>query len=187
MRAIFENVKPKPIPPGGGGSGPGGGGGGGGLPVQPTTPKATTISVNQAKTTKEMLGFDKTAWRYEPIINAWKLEYTSTNGQKVIATSGFYEVVSVMFTGNDASSEKVPVIDTYYFDQLGSMYTGWLETISDGKWYFFDNSFGQNAGKMVIGWKQIDGSWYYFGTDGAMYHNKMTPDGYKVGEDGKWS
>ena len=36
-----------------------------------------------------------------------------------------------------------------------------------------------------IGWKEIDGKWYYFGQDGYMAHD-TTVNGYKLGSDGAW-
>ena len=39
---------------------------------------------------------------------------------------------------------------------------------------------------MITGWKEISGSWYYFGKDGSMLTNTITPDGYYVGADGKY-
>ena len=39
---------------------------------------------------------------------------------------------------------------------------------------------------MAIGWTKIVNDWYYFGTDGTMLINSVTPDGYQVGENGKW-
>ena len=49
----------------------------------------------------------------------------------------------------------------------------------DQKWYWLDNN-----GKMFSGgWKQIDGKWYYFYTDGTMAVN-TTIDGYTIGSDG---
>ncbi len=36
-----------------------------------------------------------------------------------------------------------------------------------------------------IGWKEIDGKWYYFGQDGYMKHD-TTIDGYRLGSDGAW-
>lgn len=50
----------------------------------------------------------------------------------------------------------------------------------------FENEKTNAEGKMVIGWKKIQGAWHYFGPDGAMYENTVTPDGYRVGVDGKW-
>jgi len=36
-----------------------------------------------------------------------------------------------------------------------------------------------------VGWRQIDGKWYYFGQDGYMVHD-TTIDGYNIGSDGTW-
>ena len=50
----------------------------------------------------------------------------------------------------------------------------------DQKWYWLDKTTGiMFAG----GWKQIDGKWYYFYTDGTMAVN-TTIDGYTIGSDG---
>jgi len=84
----------------------------------------------------------------------------------------------------------------YYFDGSGWMVTGWRSV--SGTWYYFNSS-----GAMVTGWKSIGGSWYYFnssgamarnrwqgdyylGSSGAMLTNTTTPDGYRVGSNGKW-
>jgi len=50
-----------------------------------------------------------------------------------------------------------------------------------GEWYYFAAD-----GYMAKGWTQIGGSWYYLdpGT-GAMWKNTTTPDGYKLGIDGR--
>ena len=66
------------------------------------------------------------------------------------------------------------------------MYSGYIVTTVDNKTYFFDNSMTMNEGAMAIGWIKIVNDWYYFGIDGAMLINTMTPDGYLVGPDGKW-
>ena len=73
----------------------------------------------------------------------------------------------------------------YYVNESGKMLTGWVGT-TDGKWYFFEDRKIMDEGKMIYGWRNIYGSWYYFGSDGAMLANTVTPDGYKVGADGKY-
>ena len=65
------------------------------------------------------------------------------------------------------------------------MVTGWLEDASQVK-YYLDPSATAEQGKMVRGWKQIDGSWYYFNPTGELLTNNVTPDGALVGADGKW-
>lgn len=49
---------------------------------------------------------------------------------------------------------------------------------SNGWWNKEGNSYS-------IGWKQIDGIWYYFLENGYMAHD-TTIDGYKLGSDGAW-
>jgi len=49
---------------------------------------------------------------------------------------------------------------------------------SNGWWNTEGNSWS-------VGWRQIDGKWYYFGQDGYMAHDR-TVDGYKLGSDGAW-
>ena len=88
----------------------------------------------------------------------------------------------------------------YYFDKDGIMATYWntdrmgyyrfcgsdgvlrdgWQTIW-GKKYYFDNT------RMVTGWKQIDGDWYYFGgkNDGSLKTSTWIGK-YWVDEDGKW-
>ena len=65
------------------------------------------------------------------------------------------------------------------------MLTGWL-TDETGRKYFLDDSKTAERGKLVREWKKIGGAWYYFNFDGTLFTNGVTPDGEKVGEDGKW-
>ncbi len=71
----------------------------------------------------------------------------------------------------------------YFLDLVnGDMRTGWMQT-EDGTWYFFD----QVSGEMKIGWIQtIDGKWYYLNPDGSCAMDTVTPDGYRVDENGVW-
>ena len=55
--------------------------------------------------------------------------------------------------------------------------TGWKQV--EGTWYYFDA-----VGLMQLGgWKQIGGKWYYFYADGSMAANTEI-DGYQIGPDG---
>ena len=93
----------------------------------------------------------------------------------------------------------------YYVDINSGMQTGWHSDANDGATYFLDPI----SGKMQTGWKLIEGKWYYFNEFvseptwkrdeligewvytgatsrpfGAMYKGEMTPDGYRVDENG---
>ncbi|ENY93451.1 hypothetical protein HMPREF1093_03527 [Hungatella hathewayi 12489931] len=50
-----------------------------------------------------------------------------------------------------------------------------------GWWYQNDDGSYSKSG-----WHNIDGQSYYFGDDGYMFHDCVTPDGYTVGSDGSW-
>lgn len=52
---------------------------------------------------------------------------------------------------------------------------------SAGWWY--DNGDGTYPANQ---WKEISGKFYYFGADGYMLHDTVTPDNYQVGSDGAW-
>lgn len=96
----------------------------------------------------------------------------------------------------------------YYMTIDSGMKTGWYYDEQDHCTYYLD----LENGAIAVGWKQIDGNWYYF-TEmspsptwhfneeqgawiydlrskhkpyGSMYHNERTPDGYYVEENGVW-
>ncbi len=88
------------------------------------------------------------------------------------------------------------------------MRTGWYVDPQDRCTYYLDDT----TGKIVSGWKQIEGKWYYFNAVsvaptwlfnestgnwyydvssknkpyGALYLNERTPDGYLVDQEGVW-
>ena len=64
------------------------------------------------------------------------------------------------------------------------MLTGWLSD-TEGKTYYLGTE-NYNLGQMSRGWTKISDSWYFFNSDGLMLSNTVTPDGSKVGIDGKW-
>lgn len=71
--------------------------------------------------------------------------------------------------------------DWYYFNESDkSMKTGWYHDDKNGFWYYLNLS----DGKMVTGWQIIDGKSYCFDSDGTLYVNTTTPDGFKVDENG---
>lgn len=68
----------------------------------------------------------------------------------------------------------------YYFDADGVMQTGWVR---DGNcWYFLHGD-----GQMAAGWIMTGEDWYYLDClSGVMLFETVTPDGYRVGVDGRW-
>lgn len=68
----------------------------------------------------------------------------------------------------------------YHFSNDGIMETGWLKI--NQKWYYLDKEIGY----MKTGWFQdVDEKWYYLDeTNGDMWENKRTPDGYYVNKSG---
>ncbi|ABR34853.1 stalk domain-containing protein [Clostridium beijerinckii] len=61
----------------------------------------------------------------------------------------------------------------------GDLTTGWK--LINNKWYFMNND-----GIMQRGWVQTNGNWYYLLNNGEMAAGTVTPDGYKLDENGKW-
>lgn len=79
--------------------------------------------------------------------------------------------------------------DWYLLDSNGNMKYGWQYV--DNNWFYMNTAHDGSFGKMLVGWQNINGKWYYLntahdGTYGAMYSNRTTPDGFKVGSDGAW-
>lgn len=71
--------------------------------------------------------------------------------------------------------------DWFYFNESDkSMKTGWYHDDKNGCWYYLNLS----DGKMVTGWEIIDGKSYCFDSNGTLYVNAITPDGFQVDENG---
>ena len=208
-----DPVDPTPSPtPGPGPRGGGGGGGGGGsslpnangLNNSPTAMAPNKTEIAMIKNDVPIFNDNEATWIYDPKANKFRLE-VSRNGQKVTAINTFVAINKVQEQLINNQKMRLSVTNTYYFDNIGNMVTGWVKT-ADNKWYFFENAKTNDEGKMVTGWKQVqndkyyfinDGSmvtgwkqinndWYYFAPDGVMMYNSITPDGFLVGMDGKW-
>ena len=196
---IYGSPKPKPVPPPppaptptppppapyGPSGGGGGGGRGAGGPLTMQAPQKLTL--NTVKTIKDSFSADNCAWIYDPVKNKWKLNATNAYGQTIEVKDGFYAITrlvdKVYISPNTIGNMNM---STYYFDADGYMYTGYIVTTPDNKIYYFDVSLTMSEGSMMIGWVKIMNDWYYFGVDGAMLINAITPDGFVVGADGKW-
>ena len=180
---VIPSTSPKPSPEPSRGDGSGGGSFGGAGPMDVINPNITTLPI--IKNISATVNSKQVNWIYDPVKNDWKMNINLPAYGNVPMSNGFVVVQSekkVIING----IESVNVVnDTYCFGADGKMLTGWVGT-ADGKWYFFENEKTADEGKMVVGWKKIQGAWYYFGIDGAMLTNAYTPDGHYVGPDGKW-
>ncbi|MFT8349380.1 stalk domain-containing protein [Clostridium saccharoperbutylacetonicum] len=61
----------------------------------------------------------------------------------------------------------------------GELLIGWR--LINNKWYYMDSN-----GIMQRGWVKTNDNWYYLLNNGEMAENTVTPDGYKVDQNGKW-
>ena len=185
---------------GGGGSGGGGGGGGGGskgaasLPANNELQKAAAPNAapvaeapNAVKSQSEAKTASNDAYSYSSDVatweqnadGTWSMSVTAEKGQ-VKATNGFFNLIDTnALTGQQTNA-------VYYFDENGQMATGWVKDTT-GHLYYFETANTADVGKMTTGWKEINGGYYYFGADGKMLTNGVTPDGYVVGADGVWN
>lgn len=96
---------------------------------------------------------------------------------KIMASS---LVVTSVLTLNpiEASAEWKQDSNGWWNTEDSSWSVGWKEI--DGKWYYFDNN-----GYMQTGWLHDRDKWYYLSTSGDMAKNTII-DGYNIGSDGAW-
>lgn len=70
--------------------------------------------------------------------------------------------------------------ERYSFDARGYMQTGWIKR--GESWYYAESSGALRKSQ----WLFYRGVWYYLKADGRMAVSEMTPDGYKVDEEGRY-
>lgn len=103
------------------------------------------------------------------------------NGWKLIGKDGSKPINRWAKVGWNGS------VSWYFFDEKGYIITGWFK---DGDHLYYLNPVeGTNKGRMLTGWQSIDGAWFYFketkdNAEGSLLTNTVTPDGYRVGENG---
>ena len=68
----------------------------------------------------------------------------------------------------------------FYVNHSGVMETGWLQV--NGKRYYLEPSGAMKASQ----WFKLNEKWYYVNDSGELLVNTITPDGYKVNENGEW-
>lgn len=149
---------PTPTPPSGGGGytdgGSGGSGGGrGSVGLGPVQVELKTLVLNTVKSIKGVLNTDAGVWNYDVVNDKWKFAAANQVGQYVNAVDGFYILVRNKSIIENNVTTNVPVSYTYYFDNTGNMFFGYIKTI-DNKTYFFENERNKDEGAMVVGWKK---------------------------------
>lgn len=89
----------------------------------------------------------------------------------------------------DSSTGKWYFLSTAHDGWFGRMLKGWYYDETDGNWYYLN----QFTGSMMLGWQKTGGKWYYLTPGnqqrderplGFLYINEITPDGYRVDENG---
>lgn len=155
---------------GSGGSGGGSGGGGGGS-SSGSKPGGTTGAGADPGNAGAMTG----TWQFMEENRSWSFQY-----QDGLYARDRWE--QIFYNG---------VPEWYFFDRDGAMKTGWYTDSAGHTFYLYPVPDG-NRGRMVTGWNLIDGKWYYFitvsdGTKGCLLKNTVTPDNYRVDQDGVWT
>ncbi|MDD6559911.1 MAG: CAP domain-containing protein [Lactimicrobium massiliense] len=123
--------------------------------------------------------------------------YLNNSGAMV---SGWQEINNIWYFFNSSGAMQTGwLYDNgcwYYLNNSGAMQTG-MQDISGTTYLFAQN------GAMLSGWQQYSDKWCYFDANGAMVNNRWvgdyyldsdgymavnttTPDGYQVGNDGRW-
>ena len=143
--------------------------------------QAVTTQPNEAKTQAEAQTANSATYEFINDLSTWTQNADGTwkmeiniGDSKVAASNGFYKM-------QNGQANNVAV---YYFDANGQMATGWVKDANNNL-YYFEPANNENVGKMQYGWKEINGSNYFFASDGKLITNGMTPDGKYVGADGK--
>ena len=93
----------------------------------------------------------------------------------------FIAAISMLAFNVTASNAEWRASGPNWWYSEGSSYAvGWKQI--DGQWYYFDSN-----GYMVTGWMQSDdGNWYYFYSNGMMAHD-CTIDGCYLNSNGVWT
>lgn len=96
-----------------------------------------------------------------------------------VLNNKYYKNSIVTIVDND-NKEMI----TWYFGADSTMQIGWK--LIDNKWYYFSIENNNFIGNMSVGWKNINGKYYYFDLNGQLLVNTITPDGYKVNNEGEY-
>ena len=213
---------------GSGSSGGSSGGGGGSASSSGTTSSGTIRTDSKKGRISDAMGIITGAGSG---YSSWQQDET---GWKLLYADGTIAAGYLFEQADGSSAEQViweKVNGSWYaFGVNGYLKSGWVVDHQLGAWYYVTTDSGMRSGwytdpqdqctyyldlesgKMALGWKQIDGVWYYFhDVDpvqtwfydettgswnynvqnrakpyGSLYKEEQTPDHYYVGNDGAW-
>jgi hypothetical protein len=96
-----------------------------------------------------------------------------------IIVSSLIVALALALSPREASAEWKQDSNGWWNAEGSSWSIGWKQI--DGEWYYFDNN-----GYMKTGWIENGSKWYYLYSSGAMANNTII-DGYSLDSDGVWS
>ena len=100
------------------------------------------------------------------------------NFKKLVA--GLIAMLSLLIMNpTTANAEWRQSGNGWWYSQGSSYATGWKQI--DGQWYLFDSN-----GYMKTGWQYDSGNWYYFYGEGTMAHDCYIGN-YYLGSNGAWT
>lgn len=105
-----------------------------------------------------------------PVVQNGNTWFQDSVGWKFVKADGGYAKNECLNINNEI----------YCFKDDQYMVNGWYQI--DGIWRFFRSS----GGLAKTRWIETNGKWYYVDENGALLTNGITPDGYKVDENGVW-
>lgn len=196
--------------------------------AQPTVITTNTAANNKKGVVNDAMGIitgnEAGYSRWQQDENGWKLIYADGT-----AAAGYLFNQEDGTAAEQVTWEKVNG-SWYAFGTNGYLKSGWVWDYQLGAWYNVTTESGMQigwytdaqdnctyyldpeTGKMALGWKLIDGNWYYFNEVtpvqtwfydaatgswnynvqsrvkpfGSLYRRERTPDHYYVGSDGVW-
>ncbi len=111
---------------------------------------------------------------------------TGVNGGPGVATTGSSSADSSASSTGASVTAHWNALDGgrwSYTTESGSLAVGWYQV--NGSWYYSGSDGIMYASSWIESASEA-GAWYYVGADGAMLTNTVTPDGYTVDADGVW-
>lgn len=113
-----------------------------------------------------------------PVINPEQLAKDKADG------SAYSKTYVLLVDGVESTSYSNVCLGYFFKLKQGAGTTaGQADWKQDAAGWWWDNGDGTYP---VNQWKEIGGTYYYFGADGYMLHDTTTPDGYLVDASGAW-